>query len=248
LEAQVVDSGTAGGCSWVLTGESGNYTLSVSGEEAKGGYGGGLSGTWQYEVRRLVIEPGMRRIGDYAFGMFTGLVSATIPPSVEEIGALAFAGCGSLRSLVIPSGVSVIGKAAFAGCAGLRSVEIPPSVVEIGAWAFESCLRLGAVVIPPEVAVVRDSTFAYDYSLKSVVIGQGVKALGVGVFAGCTALTTVMNLSATPQAITEADGVFAEVDVSQVTLRVLAEAAEAYRQAPVWQEFGRIEAMEVKER
>jgi hypothetical protein len=58
-------------------------------------------------------------------------------------------------------------------------------------------------------------------------------------------LTSVTNLGMSPQEITydTDDDVFGNVDLSKVVLRVPAGSVEAYRAAPVWRKFGRIEAV-----
>ncbi len=52
-------------------------------------------------IKNLVIENGVTRIGNYAFYNCTGLTSITIPESVTNIGSSAFSGCSGLTSITI---------------------------------------------------------------------------------------------------------------------------------------------------
>jgi hypothetical protein len=54
-------------------------------------------------------------------------------------------------------------------------------------------------------------------------------------------LTSVTNLSATPQSISA--GVFGGVTLSRLALKVPASAVATYRTATVWKDFGTIEAL-----
>jgi hypothetical protein len=126
---------------------------------------------------------------------------------------------GKAGSYAIPSSVIAIDEGAFRRCHGLTSVVIGKSVTEIASHTFANCIGLTSVTIPPSVATI-----------------------GYAAFYECTDLTSVTNLSTSPQVIT-GDHVFGNVDLSEVALRVPAGSVEAYREAPFWRKFGRIEAV-----
>ena len=82
-------------------------------------------GTWdQYEhypwfvkfhktIRKIVIAPGCKIIGEDIFRWFEHVQSIEIPWGVEEIEAYAFAFCEKLKTLEIPDTVTRIGRNAF---------------------------------------------------------------------------------------------------------------------------------------
>ena len=66
-------------------------------------------------IEEIVIEEGVRSIGDYAFYNCSSILSITIPDTVTTIGNSAFYGCTGLRRIVIPDSVTRIGNSAFEG-------------------------------------------------------------------------------------------------------------------------------------
>ena len=80
------------------------------------------------EIKKVVINEGVTRIGDYAFYGCTSLSSVNIPESITSIGWGAFIECTSLNSINIPESVTSIGEGEFKGCTSLSSIKIPKSV------------------------------------------------------------------------------------------------------------------------
>jgi len=169
--------------------------------------------------------------------------SVTIPNSVRTIGDLAFHSC-AITSVVIPNSVVTIGEAAFEFNAALASVTIGNSVTTIGNSAFSGCRALRTVVIPNSVVTIGESAFRDCRALTSVTIGSAVRTIGSGAFFRCNAITEIINLAATPQALTNE---FEEVNMNVAVLRVPAGSLEAYRAANVWKNFKNIVAIEGSE-
>ena len=143
------------------------------------------------QVKKYVIDYGVRAIGDYAFSGYTGLTAFTIPKSVATIGNYAFQGCTGLTSMSIPNSVTSIGNYAFQGCTGLKSVSIPNSVTNIGDYAFSGCTGLTSMVFPESVTSIGKSAFKNCINLKSVSLGKNMTTIWTGTFSGCTGLTSV---------------------------------------------------------
>ncbi len=130
------------------------------------------------EVENIVINEGVRGIGNQAFSGFSGLTTVTIPASVTSIGKYAFNYCSGLTTITIPASVKSIGFYAFNSCTGLTIVTIPAGVTSIGNYAFEGCS-----------------------GLTTVTIGSGVTYIGYDAFYQCTAVTDVYCY-ADPDALT----------------------------------------------
>lgn len=75
---------------WTLD-DSGNLTLSGSGEMWNNGYGD--SPFKDYEIRKATVKYGITSIGESAFLGCSGLTELTLPNSVTSIGDSAFSIC-----------------------------------------------------------------------------------------------------------------------------------------------------------
>lgn len=91
-------------------------------------------------------------IAPRAFEGCTALRRVVLPPSLRQIGEMAFSGCLHLTQLVIPGGVQRVGTLAFAKCAGLRRVRIEPGVQALGPSCFSKCTGLERVDVPASLA------------------------------------------------------------------------------------------------
>ena len=176
---------------WELTGDG---TLIISGTGRISNYSHDNNAPWyscRAYIKRVVIQQGVRAIGDRAFYYCENLTSVAIPDSVTSIGGSAFAYCVSLTSVTIPDGVTSIGDYAFLGCTGLTSVTIPSSVTSIGWGAFENCTALTFMTIPEGVTSISNSAFKGCSNLASVAIPDSVTSIDGYAFSGCDSLTDV---------------------------------------------------------
>ena len=176
---------------WELTGDG---TLTISGTGRISNYSHDNNAPWyscRAYIKRVVIQQGVRAIGDQAFYYCENLTSVTIPEGVTSIGDYAFAYCVSLTSATIPEGVTSIGGEAFLGCTGLTSVAIPSSVTSTGFETFSGCTGLTSITIPEGVTSIGNYAFKGCSNLASVAIPSSVTSIGGGAFSGCTSLTTV---------------------------------------------------------
>lgn len=98
---------------WTLD-DSGNLTLSGSGEMWNNGYGD--SPFKDYEIRKAIVKYGITSIGESAFLGCRGMTELTLPNSVTSIGGNAFEGCSGLTELILPNSVTSIGDSAFSIC------------------------------------------------------------------------------------------------------------------------------------
>ena len=137
---------------WTLD-DSGNLTLSGSGEMRDNGFGYNNLTFRYYGTKTVTIGDGITSIGDYAFYSCRGLTELTLPNTLERIVASAFRGCSGLTELTLPNSVWSIGEYAFQGCSGLTELTLPNSITSIGDYAFAYCSDLSKITslaeIPP---------------------------------------------------------------------------------------------------
>jgi len=141
-------------------------------------------------LNTVIIQKGVRVIGEYAFYNCTHLEYVTIPDSVTEIGWSAFEKCESLNDLSLPRSIHTIGDRGFAFCKALSGIIIHDTVEYIGHGAFWNCIGLTSVTIPSSVTSF-SSAFSDCTGLKSVNIQEGITLIDRYAFNGCISLTEV---------------------------------------------------------
>ena len=136
---------------------SSNYTNATTGRP------------WQEHagsITKIVINGGVKTIGDYAFIGMTAVTSVTFNTTyaVTSIGQYAFYGCTGITSISIPSGVTTIGQYAFYNCSKITSVTIPFSVTSIGSSAFYGCSKITTVIYASTATNWANINFANSYA------------------------------------------------------------------------------------
>lgn len=214
-DGNVVASGTCGSnVTWELRDTN---ILTIRGTGAMTDYTSVSFAPWYAKrdsIVTVVIEPGVTRIGGFAFYECANLESVVIPDSMTAIGNCAFEdcsalttinlpdrmdtmgssvfnGCGKLTNINIPDGVTDIGGYMFMDCISLESAKIPDSVTGIGGYAFYNCGKLTAVDIPNDVFRIGGYAFFDCSSLTEIEIPDGVQNIDQSTFAGCTSLTNI---------------------------------------------------------
>ena len=203
---------------WTLD-DSGNLTLSGSGEMWNNGYDD--SPFKDYGIKTVTIGDGITSIGDYAFMGCTGMTELTLPNSVTSIGRGTFVDCSGLTELTLPSSVTSIGVAAFSSnglekitvesgnsrydsrdncnsiietetntlIAGCKNSIIPNSVTSIGWSAFYGCSGLTELTLPSSVTSIERYAFGGCTGLTELTLPNSVRSIEYGVFYGCSGLT-----------------------------------------------------------
>lgn len=142
-------------------------------------------------IECIIVESGVTKIGNFAFGFCDNLRRVELPDSVTEIGMSAFVFCGKLKDLKLSANVVTINRSAFCGCWNLSRIKLPAGLVEIGDNAFINCAGLREVEIPVSVKTIGDKAFENCENLKEVTIPFGVKHIGENVFNNCANLKTI---------------------------------------------------------
>ena len=198
-------SGTTGDCTWTY--EASTQTLTISGNGEMEGYSEYWYSPWydfNYDIKNVVIENGVKSIGECVFYNCKNLTGVTIGGSVTSIGEYAFSGCTSLTGVTIPDSVTSIGYSAFKDCTSLTNVTIPNSVTSIGYSAFRSCTSLSKIEVDENNQIYsslngdlynKSQTELIQYSVgkkdKSFIIPSSVTTIGDSAFVGCTSLIGV---------------------------------------------------------
>lgn len=132
----------------------------------------------------IIIENGVKGIGNHAFGQFSNLTTITIPSSVTNIGKRAFIRTTNLTNITIPNGVTNIGIDAFY-VSGITDIIIPDSVTSLGDSAFFNCSNLTNVVIGNGVTHIPYQAFYSCIQLRNVTIGNCVESIEEEAFFHC---------------------------------------------------------------
>ena len=199
---------------WTLD-DSGNLTLSGSGEMSDNGFGYNNWTFRYYGTKTVTIGDGITRIGESAFQGCSGMTKLTLPNSLERIGGNAFQDCTGLTELTLPSSVWDILDYAFYGCSGLTELTLPNSLESIGKYAFSGCSGLTELTLPNSVTSIGGYAFAY-----------------------CSGLSKITSLAEIPPVC--GYGVFDGVNKTNCELIVPKGAVAAYKQAYGWNGFSNI--------
>ncbi|MBO4866472.1 MAG: leucine-rich repeat protein [Ruminococcus sp.] len=187
--ATVVERGTCGeNLTWTLDDKG---TLTISGTGKMNDYNKEIAPWKDLKVKTVILNDGVKNIGNKAFSDCKELESIIIPDSVTSISNLVFYGCSSLSSITIPNSVKTISQSAFYCCSSLSSITIPSSVTKISSYAFYGCTSLSSITIPNSVTTISDHAFAFCYSLTDITIPSSVTSINDWVFYGCTNLSNI---------------------------------------------------------
>jgi hypothetical protein len=188
-----------------------NFSFNESNNNESNGYTSKYSSTapWARQgVTSVVVENGIRNIGDKAFMGDTKITSVTGMKDVISVGNYAFSKASSLADINLTN-VSSINDWAFSGATSLTSVNIP-NVTTISEGVFTGATSLANVDLTnvtsvkrhgfsstaltnvdiPNVTSIGEAAFSNINSLTSVDM-PNVETIGVSAFANDTSLNYV---------------------------------------------------------
>lgn len=191
VEDKVVVTGYSGDLTWELR-ESG--TLVFNGSGAMKNYIYKSEMPWyQYmdQIKSVVLNDGITRIGSYAFYGMTSMESITIAETVTSIGDYAFKNAIALDGVVLPAGLTSLGESAFYGCTSLTAIEIPVSLYTVKPYTFKHCTSLASVIFHEgNLMKLSDGAF-YGTALKEVSFPACLDIIDVYCFKNCTELAEI---------------------------------------------------------
>ena len=124
----------------------------------------------------------------------------------------------------------------------IQELTIEEGITNIGAFAFYHCRNITSVTIPFSVTTIGDYAFFDCPWLDYVTLGRSLRHLGTHCFDGCWPSSVTVRSTVPPvmadSTTFERYGVFI-----QATLRVPAQALEAYRTTDYWNRFPSIIAL-----
>ena len=105
------------------------------------------------QIKHIVVESGVKSIGNHAFEVCQYLESVTLSEGLEYIRLGAFNNCG-MKEITIPNSVIEIGNNAFVHCRNLNKVVLGSNIERILSNAFSDALVNDVYCyapIPPEI-------------------------------------------------------------------------------------------------
>lgn len=132
----------------------------------------------------VIIEDGIRILGDRCFCHSHYMNTIRIPDSVTSIGIGAFLECG-LEEIHVPDSVSFLGRAAFSDCHFLRRAWLPDSVTVLEDSLFEFCNSMSEIRLPAALTCIGRCTFRDCRSLTALQLPDTVTSIGDYAFLGC---------------------------------------------------------------
>jgi len=141
--------------------------LTISGKGVMANYSKDNPAPWGKKITEVIIEDGVKSIGNRAFYNCKSLSSITIPDSVAYIGNNAFSHCDSLKTIDLPDNLTTTGTYVFR-YSGLKEITIPASLTTINTGMFDSCESLEKITLPATLKEVKEYAFLYNTSLTEV--------------------------------------------------------------------------------
>lgn len=174
---------------WHLS-DDGTLTFSGTGAIADYTNGSPHFTPWRdkYNIKRVVFEDGITRIGDWLLYRLQGLEEVVIPDSVVSIGEGSFYLSSSLTSIDLPDSVTTIGARAF-DHTGIESFTVPPKVTEIPDQLFYYG-KLKSIKLHSGVTSIGNYAF-YRCPLQSITLPESISSIADNAFYSCSSLDTV---------------------------------------------------------
>lgn len=188
-------------------------------------------------------------ISDEAF-KFCNLRSASLPQTLRTIGKSAFAYNMLMSQCSLPDGLQSVGEYAFQRCwSAIMSVK---GLSYAGPGAFWECSKMSEVTLAPD-AEISENAFMYCTGVKTLVLEGAPKSVGTCAFA-FNSLQNLTVKSVTPPVFVPED-VFCygdnesrdfvwTLDLTDVTLKVPAGAAETYKTDRNWSVFTKVSELQ----
>lgn len=182
-------------------------------------------------VKKITVDE-----NNTAFTVFDGCLF-----SKDKTVLIAYCNTQNEKSYSIPDGVKTIGNGAFDLFDNLEAIIIPNSVTTVQPYSIHACLNLKELTFPNSVERIEASACRYAFSVTKLTLGSGLKFIGGAAFESFHSLKEVISYSAIPPGADS--NVFSNTDISKIMLFVPKGSKQAYQNAQVWSNFGKIVEM-----
>ena len=126
-------------------------------------------------ITKVIIESGIRSIGNDAFYTCKNLAEVSIPEGIIRIGDHAFYFCTELNSVTLPESLTEIGTCSFCSTA-ITSIVIPKNVNSIGLDAFYSNALASFEVSEENNCYTSKDGVLYSKDMRTLIKYPGDKA------------------------------------------------------------------------
>ena len=158
-------------------------------------------------LKQIVLEEGIKSIGQYAFADCSNLSEIKIPNSVTTIGASAFKNCSGLKELTIPCSAKIANNSdVFSGTTNIEKITLAKgngtmcnysestgqsdTYYQYTPW-YISRNSLKEILIEKGVTNISENAFSNNTGLTRINIPAGVATIGSSAFSGCFDLAVV---------------------------------------------------------
>lgn len=145
-----------------------------------------MENSYDLKLEEIVLNDGIKTIGNYAFWNLKNLKKITIPDSVTSIDQYAFENCTSLSNFSLPDSITEIGGEAFSNCTSLDKIVLPNKLTSLGYSVFEECNT--EIVFPASLKYI---PHLGENAVNKVTIPEGVETIGDATFSGCYNLSEI---------------------------------------------------------
>jgi len=144
-------------------------------------------------VTTIILNNGLRYIGNFAFRRVERLTSITIPNSVIRIGRGAFLRARNLSTAVLSNSITAIENYTFFRAESLTGIVIPNSVTSIGSQAFYMAAQLATVTFEQgsRLTTIEDNAFFGNLYLSNIILPDTLISIGDHAFRNSVSLTNI---------------------------------------------------------
>lgn len=210
MEAQAAVTNTWDSGNATVEYDSGSGIITVKAKPSTNGqmsdYRAGIIPDWVSDtsikdnIRSIIIEEGVTRVGNEAFKGLTNLAEVSLPKGASVIGKSTFNGCPNLTVLNI-SGNTAADPSSFSS-GSITTVNIAEGVTELGSYILYQQTNLLNVNLPSTLRGIKSNAFSGCYKLNNLVFPDGLQSIELSAFGSCRSFTEV----ALPDTVTSIAG------------------------------------------